>query len=130
MTTENAAIAQRTEELAKEFAKANKIGFAKVKAFIDSLPAQPRSNPNAGRKASLETVKLRNDLFKWLEENKGVEFTVKQLAEKLKAEPIHINNALGWVTENTSVKLVKTGQAEKAKGQRGRAATVYQALAA
>lgn len=130
MTTENNAVAQRTAELAKEFAKANKIGLAKVQAFIDSLPAQPRSNPNAGRKASLETVKLRNDLTNWLEENKGVEFTVKQLAEKLKAEPIHINNALGWVAENTQIKVDKVGQAEKPQGQRGRAATVYQALAA
>lgn len=130
MTIENTAVAQRTAELAKEFSKANKVGFARVMEFIQSLPAQPRSNPNAGRKASLETVKLRNELAKWLEENKGKEFTVKQLAEQFEAQAVHVNNALTWIGENTEIKVVKTGQAEKPAGQRGRAATVYQALAA
>lgn len=116
------------EQLAKEFAKANKIGFAKVKAFIDSLPSINRGNPNAGRKASLETLHLRRQVVEWLESNKGVQFTVKELAERFGINAYMANNLIVWINKrNDSVKVETVGIRPQPAGQKGKAARVMQA---
>jgi len=113
--------------LIASFAKANKIGKAKVEAFVSELvEMMPQASSNkVGRKASVETVELRNSVMTALDELKDEAFTVKEVAEKLQAEPIHIHNALKFLKENNKISLDVVGKAEVESGKRGKKPVLY-----
>jgi hypothetical protein len=106
------------EQKAKEFAKQCKISQAKAMAFAESILAEGRASaPKAGRKVTDEALRIRS----WLEEHKNElrssSFTVKQICEKIKAEPAYVNNALHSVEGFATVGKIKAG--------RGRPAVVW-----
>lgn len=113
--------------LIASFAKANKIGKAKVEAFVSELVEMlPQASGNkVGRKASVETVELRNSVMAALDELKDKAFTVKEVAEKLQAQPIHIHNALKFLKENNKISLDVVGKAEVESGKRGKKPVLY-----
>lgn len=113
--------------LIASFAKTNKIGKAKLEAFVSELVEMlPQTSGNkVGRKASPETVELRNSVMVALDELKDKAFTVKEVAEKLKAEPIHIHNALKFLKENNKISLDVVGKAEVESGKRGKKPVLY-----
>lgn len=113
--------------LIASFAKTNKIGKAKVEAFVSELvEAIPQASGNkVGRKASVETVELRNSVMAALDELKDKAFTVKEVAEKLKAEPVHIHNALKFSKENNKISLDVVGKAQVESGKRGKKPVLY-----
>ena len=106
------------EQKARDFAKQCKISQAKALDFANAILAESRASaPKAGRKVTDEALRIRS----WLEENKeelkASSFTVKQICEKIKAEPAYVNNALHSVSGFQCVGKIKAG--------RGRPAVVW-----
>lgn len=81
------------ETLAKGFAKANKISYAKALAFAQQI-AEQSEGKKAGRPMSDEGARIREWLTEHKEELKAAAFTAKELAEKLATSPVNVNNAL------------------------------------
>ena len=123
-------INENVQAMAKQFSKENKIGFNKLMAFLESLPTQKASRkPGAGRKASCQSLQLREQLNNWFSANqgKGQVFTVKQLAMQFGATPVDTNNAINWLAKRGSVgyKVKCVGHAEKPKHVRGKPASLF-----
>lgn len=111
------------EALISQYAKEAKCSKAKLQAFAEAVIAlQPKSCSNAGRKASDESIRLRNALKATCQEMKGKQFTVKELAQKLNAEPVYINNNLSYLVKHRELSAKVVG---KLKGNRGKPQSVW-----
>lgn len=137
----NAIVAQLANENIQEvlaaFAKANKVGKAKVMAFVEELVSQievptvervierviTTNGKPAGKPVSQESMKAREEIQKMAEEGNEEPFTVKELALKLEVEPVTCSNNLKYLEKLGVVKVV--GKKPKAAGERGRAETLW-----
>lgn len=114
------------------FAKQHKIGKAKVEEFAGLIIAEvkpkssyvPKGTPR-GRKASDETVALRAKIEKFAKANTGKCFTVKQIADKLHADRLMVNNTINFLMKKEVVVFQRAGTAEKPAGKRGKPETIW-----
>lgn len=114
------------------FAKQHKIGKAKVEEFAGLIIAEvkpkssyvPKGTPR-GRKASEETIALRKKLEKFAKANVGKNFTVNQIATKLRTNPLMVNNTIKFLTGKNLVTFERAGVAERPEGKRGKPETVW-----
>lgn len=104
------------EQKAKEFAKAHRISQAKALEFANAILTEAQYK-KAGRKVTDEALRIREWLMEHKEELKASSFTVKEICNKIKAEPAYVNNALHNVEGFATVGKIKAG--------RGRPAVVW-----
>lgn len=109
--------AQITEAIAM-FCKTNKANKAKTEEFVNSILDMM---PKQGKPVSAESIRIRQEIKARIGELKQFEegFTAKELAEKIKAEPVNVINALKYLSQNEGV-VQEAGKLEQQPGQRGR----------
>lgn len=114
------------EALIAQYAKETKCSKAKLQAFAEAVVAlQPKTCSNVGRKASEESIRLRNALKTTCQEMKGKQFTIKELAQKLNAEPVYINNNLSYLVKHGELSAKVVG---KLKGTRGKPMSIWEVM--
>lgn len=109
------------QAMVKDFAKTNKIGYAKLDKLIASVLAE--AVPVTGKPASPEVLKLREKLRKDFA-NKSTTVTVKQLASKYKADPVTMGNVVRYLANNEALFAV-AGKEPRPAGMRGRAQLLW-----
>jgi len=112
-----------------EFAKANKVSRAKIEALAVELlkEAGGKVVTGAGRKASEETLKLRERVLN-VKAELGVEsFTAVELAAVYGVNVVEVHNALNYFVKLG--KFAKLGLAEKEEGKRGRRQVIWGVIA-
>lgn len=114
----NPEINAQIVEAVAMFAKVNKVNKAKTEEFVSLILGML---PKAGKPISQESLRIRHEIKARIEELKQFEegFTAKELAEKLKAEPVNCVNALRWLSQNEGF-IMEAGKLEHQPGQRGR----------
>ena len=106
----------------REFSKANKIGKAKVEAFVNGILAHvPRPT---GKPASPAMLALREKVRK-LAESQQAPFTSKELASLINCSMLEANNALNYLQKRENLVIV-TGKRASIPGQRGKPALEWQ----
>ena len=99
------------DSLISQYAKETKCSKAKLQAFADAILAmQPKQCSSVGRKASDESIRLRSSLLDVCKAMKGERFTTQQLAQKLNADKVYINNALGYLIKHGQLNAIVTGK--------------------
>ncbi len=119
------------ESLVAAFAKANKQSKAKlmslieqcVEAHVSTMPKQAVCS-NAGRKASADTIKLR-DIIRSLKPSLQGDFTAKTLAMKLGVNHNDVNNTLNFLATRENM-FIRCGTQDKIG--RGRKSVMWRAL--
>lgn len=110
-----------------EFAKANKVSRAKIEALAVELLKEAGGKAGGGRKASDETLKLR-ERFMNVQKEFGLRgFTSVELAALYGADVVAINNVLNYFEKLG--KVVKAGLAQKEEGKRGRRQVIWELTA-
>ncbi len=115
-------ISASVQEKAKTFAKTNKISQSKLIEFLESLSVGAKP---VGRKASQSTLEIRQRISKWLDENKGKSFTMKDLAKHVNASALDATNAVKWLQQSNKASVQMVGKLDKLPGQRGKRAAIY-----
>lgn len=114
----NPEINTQIVEAVATFCKTNKVNKAKTEEFVSSILGMM---PKAGKPVSAESIRIRQEIKERIEELKQFEegFTAKELAQKIKAEPVNVLNALKYLSQNEGV-VCESGKLEHQPGQRGR----------
>ncbi|MNY35440.1 hypothetical protein D3C86_1698450 [compost metagenome] len=114
-------------EVVAQFAKQNKIGKAKLEAFVSEVLEmhKPAVINSAGRKATEETLRVREVVKGYSKQLQGKIFTSKELADKIKADVVTVNNTIRYLKDKENMFSVY-GKKEKARGERGRQAVLWQ----
>lgn len=114
----NPEINAKIIEAVAMFAKTNKVNKAKTEEFVSSILSML---PKQGKPVSQESLRIRQEIKARIEELKQFEegFTAKELAEKIKAEPVNVINALKYLSQSEGV-VCESGKLEHRPGQRGR----------
>ncbi len=133
MTTENTTNNAKVSfsDMAKAFAKANKVSCAKVQALLDEAlmvaleakalaPKTPRGTQ--GRKSSERSLEDRKAITERLAKAKGERLTSKQIAAELNINQVNVNNILNSLAKSNIV--YRAGELKEA-GQPGRASVVW-----
>lgn len=108
------------EQLVAEFAKSTKVSKAKALAFAESVVAQAKEEmPKPGRKTTDESIRTRQAIKEMQDVLKGNVFTIKELAEKIEADPVYVNNNIRWLAKHEGLFKVE-GKKDKLPGQKGK----------
>ena len=106
------------------FAKANKIGKAKIEALLsDAFSHIPQRKESTGKPVSEESIAIRAALKKL---PKGKTFIVADIAKKLNVHPAMVNNNINFLVKTES--LFSVSGKQKIDGKRGKPATVWQVM--
>lgn len=106
---------QSTIEVIEAFAKNHKIGRAKVQALVENVLSDTKPS---GKPPHPSTLVLREKV-KALK-GSGEQVTAKQLAQRLQATPVEVNNTLRYFG------CVQVGKKPKATGERGKQEVIWQ----
>ena len=116
------------ESIVSEFAKANKASKAKLMSLVEQcidvhIQSVPKaSNACVGRKASSETLELRDKIRNMAPELSKSQFTIKQIAQMLKAEHVAVGNTVNKLAQEGM--FVKKGYVKEGSGK-GRPSVVW-----
>lgn len=102
------------------FAKSVKVNKAKLLEFCQTLLADNKTAGKTGRKASADTLQLR-ETIRNMRGDLPQQFTVSDVVAKTGAHPVYVNNALSYLRQN-GVKLEQCG---KLGGKRGKPQTIW-----
>jgi len=123
-----------SDDLVNNFVKSTKVSKTKLLDFIEQLkanavkvkPVRVSTGP-VGKKVTEDSLKVRQ----WLEENGhtliGRKMTNKEFATIVGVDPVTAANNVNWVMKNKKT-IQLAGHAEKADGQRGRPAILWEVI--
>lgn len=112
---------EQIANIAKEFAKANKISIAKAQGFADQITALTKP-VGVGRKADPRTVELRAKVQAAVEAKSLPDtFTAKDVAKTFGCTPVEANNVLRF----HQGLFKQAGKKDRAAGEKGRAEVLW-----
>ena len=105
------------------FAKANKIGKAKLEEFISGILAQNKPiRITGGKPAKDSTLELRNQFSEYIQANQGKQITSRTVADAFHVSLADAGNVLKYYANKAQVKAVGVQE----YSGRGKRATVWQ----
>lgn len=117
--------------LIAQYAKEMKVSKAKLEAFAQAvIDSQPKkvSNGCQGKKASSETLALRESILNMVQNMKGCKFTMKELSSKVKASPVNTTVAVNFLVKQGKITIKQAGKLDKMAGEVGKKATVWEVV--
>lgn len=115
--------------LIAQYAKEMKVSKAKLEAFAQAIvDSQPKKVGCQGKKASSETLALRESILNMVQNMKGCKFTMKELSGKVQATPVNTTVAVNFLVKQGKITIKEAGKLDKMAGERGKKATVWEVV--